>query len=390
MHRSLPLALGALALLLTTSPARAQCQRQGKFTTADLNDKFGRGLAVGRGFVAAGAPNDSSLSNQEGKVFVYEDLGAGWVQSATIQPAGLAPLDLYGFSVAAGTNLIAASALFDDAAGTDAGAVYVHRRVGGAWTLEQKLTPPTPGSGLNYGRTIALGGDVLAIAEWGPPALVHVYRFNGASWALEASLAPSFPDQRFGTDVAVAGDVIVVGDPEYGIKEGAIEVYRHAGGTWTSELTAFGAIGSTFGEAVAAHGDRVAAGASEVFLNGTGYANVYRHASGAWSLEQTLVGAGTLPDDGFGYALALTSAGLFAGAPGDDTHGVNSGAVFTFALSGGAWAQAGKLAPGVLDPFDNFGTSVAATGTTLAVGNQFQVFNPPQDPRGVFVFTSCP
>lgn len=391
MHR--PLALAAFApllLALAPHPAQAQCFRQGKFTTTDLNDKYGRGLAVGRGFVAVGAPNDSSLASQAGKLFVYEDLGSGWVQSATIQPATLSAVDLYGFSVAAGSSLIAASALFDDAAGTDAGAVYVHRRIAGVWTLEQKLLPPVAGSNLNYGRTIALGGNVLAVAEWGPPALVHVYRYDGSSWVFEQSLAPSFADQRYGTDVAVSGDVIVVGDPEYGIKEGAIEVYRHASGAWTSELVAFGAVGSTFGESVAAHGDRVVGGASEVFAGGSGHADVFLYASGSWALEQTLFGAGSVAGDGVGYAVAMASSGIYLGAPGDDAQGTNAGAVHAFTLGGGVWTQANLLAPNVLAAFDNFGTSVAAAGTTLAVGNQFQVFAPPADPRGVYVFTSCP
>jgi hypothetical protein len=391
-HAWLSCALATITL--SSQPLHAQCQREGKFTTADINDKYGRGLSVGRDFVAASAPNDSSLSNQEGKLFIYGDVAGTWVLTDTIQPAGLNPVDLFGFSVAAGAGRVAASALFDDTAGVDSGAVYMFRRdpAPTGWVLEQKLTNPVPGAQLNYGRAIAMGGDVLAVAKWGPPAEVHVYRRSGTVWSLEATLTPSFVDQRYGTDVAVNGDVIAVGDPEYGIKEGAVEIYRFTPGIgWASEHVAMGSVGSTFGESVDVFGARVVVGASEMTAGGTGHVHSFLFNSGTstWALEQVLIGSDTVNNDGFGTCVSISNSGIYGSSPFQDTHGTNAGAVYGFTFNGTVWSQASKISPNVLIAADAFGTTMDVTGSTLATGNRYQVAMPP-DPKAVYVFTSCP
>jgi hypothetical protein len=389
-----PVGALALAALVSASslaaPAGAQCNREAKLTTPDTNDKFGRGLSVGRGFVAVGAPNDSSLSNQEGALFVYSEVAGTWTLEQMIQPAGLDPVDLFGYSVAAGSGLVAASALFDDSAGVDSGAVYVFRKDPGGWVLEQKLTSPFPGDQLNYGRSIAMHGDLLAVVEWSPPALVHVYRRSGTTWSLEDSLSPSFSPMHFGWDVAVDGDLIVVSDPEYGMQAGAVEVYRFSSGTgWASEHVAFGtSTFSRFGQSVDVYRNRFVAGASED--GGTGLAYVQRFDTGtsSWVAEQTLIGADTQSGDELGMDVSLTSSGAYVSAPGQDGVATNAGAVYAFTFGGTQWTQANKIAPTVLSAGNRFGTNIDASNEVLAVANWFQFTVP--DMRAVYVFDDCP
>lgn len=385
--------LSALTFLVIAAPeAQAQCNRKAKFTTADINDKFGRGLSVGLDFVAASAPNDSTFLSQAGALFIYREIAGVWQLEQLIQPSTLNQDDLFGFSVAAGGGLVAASALFDDTQGVDSGAVYVFRKDPSAWVLEQKLTNPVLGDQLSYGRAIAMAGDVLAVARWGPSAVVFVYRRSGTVWSLEATLTPSFPDQRYGTDVAVGANLIVVGDPHYGIQEGAAEVYRFTAGVgWQSEFVAFGAVGSLLGESVDVYRDRVVAGGSEINVGGTGHAHVYKNTAGTsiWNFEQSLIGTDTQVNDGFGFTVSITSSGIYAGAPGHDAIGTNAGAVYIFTFNGTSWVQANKKAPLFLLPFDNFGTSMDATGALLGVANRYQVASPP-DPKAVYVFDDCP
>jgi hypothetical protein len=389
----LPFLLGGLTVLVLAVPeANAQCNRKAKFTTSDINDKFGRGLACGPDFVAASAPNDSTFLSQAGALFVYRDIGGTWQQEQMIQPSTLNQDDLFGFSVAATNGLVAASALYDDTQGVDSGAVYVFRKETGGWVLEQKLTNPVPGDQLNYGRAIAMTGDVLAVARWGPPAVVFVYRRSGTTWSLEATLTPSFADQRYGTDVAVATNLIVVGDPHYGIQEGAAEVYRYTAGVgWQSEFVAFGAVGSLLGESVDAYRDRMVAGGSEINVGGTGHAEVYKYTAGTgtWAHEQTLIGSDSAAGDGLGFNVSIASSGIYAAAPGHDAIATNAGAVYAFTFNGTSWVQAMKKAPTFLVAFDNFGTTMDATVGLLGVANRYQVPSPP-DPKAVYVFEDCP
>lgn len=380
-------ALG-LSLCLSASHSAAQCTQEGKFSSADTFDKFGRGVAVGFRFAAVGAPNDSSLSNQEGIVYVYRDSPSGWAFDQTIQPAGLDPLDLFGFDVTAEGTRMAISALYDDDNGTDAGAVYVYRWDSGSWVMEQKIVNPVPGNNLNFGWKVSMTEDVLAVSQW--PQVVQVYHRSGTTWSHAATLSPSFQDQRFGSDVAVGGNLVVVGDPEYGVSEGAIEVYRYTAGIgYQSEYVAFGAIASGLGSAVDVHRTRVVAGAWE---SGTGNAEVHRYDAGtsSWSLEQTLVGNDSLAGDGFGFSVAADNFGVYIGAPGHDSLGDATGAVYVFQLSTGTWTQVNKLTPPDLVDVDNFGTTMAIERNFIAVCNRFQVFNPFQDSRAVYLFSSCP
>ena len=71
---------------------------------------------------------------------------------------------------------------------------------------------------------------------------------------------------------------------------------------------------------------------------------------------------------GFGESLALVGDTLLVGAPGDDTRGLDAGAVYVFQRSAGAWTQTDKLLPRDGEEEEAFGTSVAFDGTYAAVG----------------------
>jgi hypothetical protein len=101
------------------------------------------------------------------------------------------------------------------------GSVQVHRFDGTWWNHETTLWPPTGRAGDQFGRAVAVDGDVIAVASIERDAqlhsvgVVHVFRFHGVSWTHEAALRPpeSFPGASFGAALAVSGDRIVVAAP---------------------------------------------------------------------------------------------------------------------------------------------------------------------------------
>ncbi|MCG8422640.1 MAG: FG-GAP repeat protein [Proteobacteria bacterium] len=79
------------------------------------------------------------------------------------------------------------------------------------------------------------------------------------------------------------------------------------------------------------------------------------------------------PDDGadlayFGSAVAVSGGLLAVGASGDDSGGLDSGAVYIFAREGTEWVRKARLRPEDAAAGDHFGAAVALADSTLVVG----------------------
>ena len=85
-----------------------------------------------------------------------------------------------------------------------------------------------------------------------------------------------------------------------------------------------------------------------------------------------------------GFAVAIDSNSILMGAPSDDNaHGLNSGAVYLFNQTGGAWSQAQKIMSGSQTGGDYFGCSVALRGNYGVVGASYA--DPFGDSSGMIV-----
>ena len=92
-------------------------------------------------------------------------------------------------------------------------------------------------------------------------------------------------------------------------------------------------------------------------------------------------------NDAFGISLALSGDTLAVGASGEDSNATGtggnqadnsasgSGAVYVFVRSGTVWTQQAYLKASNTDAGDGFGSSVALSGDTLAVGAPFEASN---------------
>jgi hypothetical protein len=72
--------------------------------------------------------------------------------------------------------------------------------------------------------------------------------------------------------------------------------------------------------------------------------------------------------ESFGSSVAISGDTMAIGAPGDNGQGKDSGAVYVFVRTGNAWTQQAKLSATDGAAGDNFGASVAISDDTLIVG----------------------
>ena len=158
------------------------------------------------------------------------------------------------------------------------------------------------------------------------------------------SFAPDIGD-RFGTCVAIADDILVVGAPfEDGGSQGV-------GGDPT---------------------DNSAPSAGVVCA--------YLRQGSGWVPMTLLKGSNTEAGDQFGFALAIDGNTLAVGAPQEasatphinghegDNSAPGAGAVYLFERSGLTWVQTAYLKPSTPGAGDAFGTAIALDGDTLLVG----------------------
>jgi hypothetical protein len=248
---------------------------------------------------------------------------------------------------------------------TDSGAAYVFVRNGTNWVQQAYLKASNTGAGDMFANTVAVSGDTVVVGaryeassatgvngnqsdnSAGDSGAAYVFVRHGTNWVQQAYLKASNTGagDLFGYRVAVSGDTVVIG-------------------AQGESSNATGVNGNQSDNSV---GD---SGAAYVFVrNGTN-----------WAQEAYLKASNTGAGDLFGNAVAVSGDTVVVGALGEASNatGVNgnqsdntaagSGAAYVFVRSGSTWSQQAYLKASNTGAFDYFGSAVAVSGDTVAVG----------------------
>jgi hypothetical protein len=173
----------------------------------------------------------------------------------------------------------------------------------------------------------------------------------------------------FGTSVALSGTMALIGAPyrPNDNNTGVVYVFGDSGGVWSeqAELTASDATqGDQFGYSVALSGTTALIGAPGR-ENGTGAAYVFAQSGGGWSQQAEVTAADAAAGDQFGSSVALSGTTALIGAPQRSTI---TGTAYVFGDSAGGWTQQAELTASDGMAGDGFGYSVALSGTTALIG----------------------
>ncbi|MEM7518996.1 MAG: hypothetical protein AAF368_18995, partial [Planctomycetota bacterium] len=152
------------------------------------------------------------------------------------------------------------------------------------------------------------------------------------------------PGDRFGTDVAIDGEVVVVGAWGDDTFRGSAYVLRGTAGNVFQEAKlqrSGGANDELFGRSVAVSGETIAIGASRA-VGAEGRVVVYENTSSpaTWVETAVLAGNDLSAGDEMGLRVDIDGDTIVAGAP---TQAAFSGAAYVFRRTGGTWAQEVKL-----------------------------------------------
>jgi hypothetical protein len=370
------------------------------------DEQFGDSVSISGNTIAVGAPlNDQPGAFRSGSVYVYQrttTTGAWELQATLSSSGGHQAWEQFGVEVAVDGNLLAVGAVDRDQAGqTDAGGVFVFERTGTSWPLLQQLTAPMPVAQDKFGNAIDVVGQNIVIAAVGRErgaitnaGAVYVYARPGALFSLAQTIQPSdgATNDVFGTDVALeVGSAgarrLVVGaegcDPGKIENAGAVYVYDSAAAgafTQTQKLIAGDpTAGAIFGTEVALAGTRIAVGASAFFgaapQSGAAYTFVL---SGTWSQQQKLQRNPSDANATFGSSVALFGTNLLVGASNESIGTLfdSTGAAHAYFEVGGVFEHMHVLTAQGSDPSLAYGMRLSLGGDRMAVlgVNQVDVY----------------
>ncbi|MCP4458175.1 MAG: hypothetical protein GY816_09170 [Cytophagales bacterium] len=314
------------------------------------DDKFGYSVSISGDRAIVGARSDGGGGTLAGAAYIYEydDTDDTWkiMGSGLIGAAGA----WFGCSVS-----ISGDRAIIGAMGVEnyQGAAYIYE-YNGTWILETELkmtTSPQPNNDDQYGFSVAISGDTLAIVgvkkddpsglDAAGTAFIFEYDASLGEWERARFLKASdrVASDHFGCSVAISGDKAIVGAHYAGDTDQAGKVYIFDGSANWSEMQIlqpdFPEVGGYFGESVAISisGDTVIVGAP--WMNSYAGA-VYIYAldeTGTWNEISPLTyddSHDTNLDDQFGNSVAISGGEVIVGANRNDNKGSNSGSAYIF------------------------------------------------------------
>lgn len=224
----------------------------------DPDASFGASVAIAGEWIAVGVPGVEP--DVPGRVELFrrsdasiDDRGGGskggdddlWLPHSTLMPAAGAPGDRFGAALSLDADTLLIGATRATGRAPSSGAVHVFRLSGERWNEEATLVAPDGGSSDNFGTDVALDGDLAVIgapghdAAAGNTGAAYVFGRQGTEWTFETKLADptALSATNFGTSVEISDTTIAVGVPgDPGAKSGlagSVRIFDRRDETWT-------------------------------------------------------------------------------------------------------------------------------------------------------------
>ncbi len=375
-------AAGAVYVFVRSGTSWVQ-QAYLKASNTDPGDLFGSAVSLDGNTLAVGAYAEASSAtgvngNQSsntaaraGAVYIFTRTGTTWAQQAYLKASNTEAQDTFGISLSLSGDSLAVGAYNEASDGTgnnnnapSSGAVYVFTRAGVLWTQQAYLKASNTGTGDNFGSSVSLSGDSLAVGASGEASAAtgiggdqndnaapdagaaYVFTRAGAAWTQQAYLKASNtgPGDGFGGVLSLSGDTL------------AVAAYQ--------EASAATGIGGN-------QNDNTATLAGAVY--------VFTRAGTAWAQQAYLKASNTDATDAFGIELSLSgdllavgalreaSAATGLGGNQSDNTAEEAGAAYLFLRTGTTWAQHAYLKASNTASRDHFGNALSLSGSTLAI-----------------------
>ncbi|QDU84218.1 hypothetical protein Pla163_13250 [Planctomycetes bacterium Pla163] len=386
------------ALLAAPLTAQTTVHVDFEFTpnTPASSERFGQSLDMDGGLAIVGAPENSEFAGAGGAAYAFvREPDGTWTEEAAFDVVNP------GFFQRLGSNVAISGGRVALAAPTTQQRVELYRRSApGIWVPDGVILPPATDV-VEFGSSVALDGDRLAIGTTGSgflglgPGRAYIYeRAGGGNWFLASTITSGIGGnfQGFASEMRFQGDRLAIGssgDTTAGVDAaGAVYmVERQSNGTWLPTDVVREPVlevGGRFGCSVALDGDRLVVGAYGADISATDMGEVHvftRQPDATWLHETEFTASDVADGDSFGETLDVYDGRLVVGSPGAESNGIPAGAAYLFERrADGTWFESARIELETPVSFDGLGsgvsTSIALDGEQVLLGtrvrNDFQ------------------
>ncbi len=342
--------------------------------SSDQYPMFGGSVAMSGDTAVIGTVQNAN------KAYVFTRSGTTWTQQAELRPSDGRQDDQFGNSVSISGDTVVVGANFHSVTpNASEGSAYVFTRSGTTWSQQAELTAAdSAGNRDQFGYSVSVSGDTVVVGakDHNSQGAAYLFTRSRTTWTQQQELtaADGVRYSEFGRSVALSGDTVAVGANNNLQGAPSVYVYTRAGTTWSQQQDLVAAEGGnpSFGYSVALDGDTLVAGAPQNTIgnNAKGTAYVFTRSGTTWSQQQalfnTLDGGG---DDAFGHSVSLSGDGIVVGSR-DHQVGNNAeqGSAYVFMRSGTTWSLQQEFTPADGAAQDRFGWSAALSGDNVLVG----------------------
>ena len=387
-------------------------------------EQFGAGLALGQDIAVVGTAQSGGSAT-----YTFVRNGTQWTQTDKLTSGGqpslsgdtlaindgrvahiyvrtnntwVAQMDLQGdLSPDQGENVVSAVVSGDIAAISTfvpvshnmiAVAEYFFARSNGIWTREAKIDLGTEFFSFSV-PVVAISGQTALIGLGNVQAYVH----NNGTWTLQGVLDPgSTWDLSIKPSISLDGDTAVVGvpgDDVLGVTDaGSAYVFTRSGDTWTRTARPYdpaGAYQYLFGTSVALSGTSLLVGSPGATIDdvASGKVMTFEYATDTWTPGVELGEGNAHADERFGSSVAASGTTMVVGAPNASSDvSFVTGVTYVFELADQGWVERAQLVP-PSQSHNSFGYAVALDGSTLAVGSLGDNIGDPNEYSAVYVYS---
>ncbi|MEM6648203.1 MAG: LamG-like jellyroll fold domain-containing protein, partial [Bacteroidota bacterium] len=306
---------------VSTVQPTAPIAKQGFGGVADLSGNY---LIVGN----CRHLENTSASASDVAAYIFKGNGDTWAQHAKLDNASATKA--FGAAVAIdGDYAVVGDYLYD----SESGWIHLYKRNGDTWTLVESLDGSI-NDATDFGRAVAIDDGYVAVGmkEAYGSGGVSVYPIGDDGFGAEVSLTP-FDDNLandtqnmdFGHAVALSGRWLLVGADDADDDRGAAFIfYRNDDGSWSrrqklqpdnlQDNSGGAGTGDDFGWSVGINDDVAIIGVPDrdTFR---GQVYLYRYNGEVWVEQQQLIASDRVPNDKFGYTVAIDQARAVIGVP---------------------------------------------------------------------------
>lgn len=346
------------------------------YTYPDFGDRYGESVALHTAFAAVGSPGRAGQYAEPydtlsingpfatmGAVYVFKKMDGAWREWQRVEAPDRAEDDAFGTALFLDDSLLAIGASGESGRGK----LYLfERNFLNQWIYANSISS-SGSEDSAFGAVVVMANNLLAIGAPKGKGSVSVLGKNGGQWVSRGRIASANQGDDFGFSLHLANDTLLIGSPDAN-GQGAVWAYRYGGGSTWNLLGVLqapdGQDGRRFGHSVLRMGN-------QVFVGDPVANQVYRYTANGntWNAVQVLQPNTAQDGDYFGASLTGENGTLRIGAEGA-AH--QAGRVFIYADAGSQWTQTSVFWAVDSAMNSRFGHALAQMGNQMMVGAPWQ------------------